>query len=58
MIVLTTAVLAFVTLPSQSRCPAHPHGSDQLDYAEIGTEGVNVNFTPVPEQLSDAVEGS
>jgi hypothetical protein len=58
MVMFTTAVFTFVALPAQGRGSAHPYRPDQLDYAQIGTEGVNVYFAPVPEQLSDAVEGA
>jgi len=57
MVMLTTTISALVTLPSQGRRPAHPHCTDQLDYPAIGTEGVNIDVAPVPEQLPYAVEG-
>jgi hypothetical protein len=58
MVMLTTTVFTFIALPAQGRSSAHPHRPDQLDYAQLGTEGVNINFAPVPEQLSDAVDGA
>lgn len=58
VIVFATAVFTFIALPSQRRRPARTHRTDQFDGPQIGTEGVDVNLPPVPEQLPYAVCGS
>lgn len=58
VVVFATAVFTFIALPSQRRRPARTHRTDQLDGPQIGTEGVNVDLPPVPEQLPYAVWGS